>query len=441
MAIYTASEAQKQLLNSNRDYNNRLTWQNAIQGVNASANASLAQLEKQYASATADAYTSYLKNKNALEASGAVGTGLQNLLQENYNTLEQAYNSYQQSLLQGQAQVQQAANEQMENIYGELEQQAQNSADYTNAHLDYLQSLWDAYEAGENTLFDDPYWTRFKAYYEPTYDEDGNIVYDFEGNVVHNPDIASLINSDELEQIMFTDGQLNEVGIDILRQLENDTANRDLGVQSWNDYLTETNPELAEWAQSSNPYNYTPGMTNAATMRELYGLSSDDYTYENHKGNLKLDSALNKAFIYANDPDTFDDFDVVADSYWNNYQGWNTLDDISVVAENESDYQSSFRKWLKNNYGTENLHDLDEKEGKYKGETLSETANKQYVQKLFDSLEFFGYTDDDLKDAGIDVDKYLNKAKDFSFTYNDYKEIYDKLKEYTNVDSIQSYIK
>ena len=440
MAIYTASEAQKQILNSNRDYNNRLTWQNAIQGVNASANQSLAQLEKQYAGATADAYTSYLKNKNALETSGAVGVGLQDLLQQNYNDLESAYNSYQQSLLQGQSQVQQAANEQLENIYGSLEQQAQYSADYTNAHVDYLQALWDAYEAGENTLFDDPYWTRFKGYYEPEYDEDGNIIKNVDGSIIYNQDIASLIKSEDLEEIMFTDGQLNEIGMDILRQLENDTANRDLGVQSWNDYLMDTNPELAEWAQSYNPYNYTPGQTNAATMRELYGLSSDDYTYENHKGNLLADSALNKAFIYGLDPDEYNTLDKLQDSYWSN-ETWLNTNDISVIAENENNYRDSFNEWLKNNYGTESLHDLDDKEGSLKGETLAQTANKKFVQKLFDALEYFGYTDEDFREAGINVNEYLRKATDFSFVYDDYKEIYNKLRDYTNTTSLQQYLK
>ena len=427
MAIYTASEAQKQLLNSNRDYNNRLTWQNAIQGVNASANASLSQLEKQYAGATADAYTSYLKNKNALEASGAVGIGLQNLLQENYNTLEQAYNSYQQSLYEGQAQIEQQAQSQLDNIYSALEEQAQNSSDYTNLHMDYLQSLWDAYEAGENTLFDDPYWTRFKAYYEPAYDEEGNVVYDESGNIVYNQDIASLINNQDLERLMFTDGQLNEVGMDILRQLENDTANRDLGVQSWNDYLTENNEELAQWAQSYNPYNYTPGMTNAATMREMYGLSSDDYTYENHYGNLVADNALNRAFqnTYSTSTDM-------------NYETGNLLENTS-----ESDYQTNFKKWLKQRYGTENLHDLDNIEGKHKGDSLAKDANTQFVNDLFENLKSTGFTNDDIQDAGIDTEYYINLAKDFSFTYKDFKEIYDKLNSYVQDKnkSLQKYLK
>lgn len=435
MAIYTASEAQKQLLNSNRDYNNRLTWQNAIQGVNASANASLSQLEKQYAGATADAYTSYLKNKNALEASGAVGTGLQNLLQENYNTLEQAYNSYQQSLLQGQAQVQQAANEQLENIYSSLEEQAQNSADYTNLHVDYLQSLWDAYEAGENTLFDDPYWTRFKAYYEPTYDDNGNIVYDDNGNIVYNQDIASLINSKDLEQMMFTDGQLNDIGKDILRQLENDTANRDLGVQSWNDYLTDTNPELAEWAQSYNSYNYTPGMTNAATMRELYGLSSDDYTYENHYGNLVADNSLTQGILTMLGSEDA--------RYGQLYKEKGQLSYDDVMNMSEDDYRNAVKKWLKSNYGTENLHDMDDMEGTQKGQTLAQDANAKFVQNLFDNLETYGFTDEDFKAAGINITDYLNKARLFSFTQKDFNEIYKKLYNLVqdNTKSLREYLK
>lgn len=280
--IYSESQAQKHLLENNRDYKNRLTWQNAIQGVNAQANNAQAKLAEQYVNASADAYTSYLKNQNALKSSNVVGLGQQNLLEQNNLALQDAYNTYAQNLSEGQAKIENSRLAGMEQISSALEQQAKYTADYTNAHIDYLKELYRQYEAGENQLFDDPEWARYLEYTTPTYDSQGNIVYDEDGNIVYDKTIPSLISDKNLMGLMYDDKGLTFQGADILDQLEHQIAQSGYGGSnySWSDYLAETNPELLEWANTYNPYNYTPEGTNAATLNTMYGIASDDYTYQ-----------------------------------------------------------------------------------------------------------------------------------------------------------------
>lgn len=279
--IYSESQAQKHLLENNRDYKNRLTWQNAIQGVNAQAQNAQAQLAKAYVDASADAYTSYLKSQNALKSSDIVGLGRQNLLEQNNLALQDAYNTYAQNLSEGQAEIENSRLAGMEQISSALEQQAKYTADYTNAHIDYLKELYRQYEEGENQLFDDPEWARYLEYTTPTYDSQGNVVYDKNGNIVYDQTIPSLISDKNLMSLMYDDKGLTLQGADIFDQLEHQIAQAGYGGSnySWSDYLAETNPELLEWASTYNPYNYTPEGTNASTLNTMYGMASDDYTY------------------------------------------------------------------------------------------------------------------------------------------------------------------
>ena len=273
--IYTASQAKKELLESNRNYNNRLTWQNAITGVNAQSMEAQSKLNQQYINASTDAYVQYLQNKNALEGSNVVGVGREQLLQQT----EIAYNSYAQSLQSGRADISASQQEQLTNIEDALEQQAQYTADYTNAHIAYLKELWSRYKKGENTLFDDPNWAKYKRYIVPMTDENGNPLTDENGNVIYDETQPSLLTDDEIIALLYDEQGLTFSGVDFFDQLENEIANYDTGY-SWSDYLQETNPELYDWANSYNPYNYTSEGSNAGTMRTMYGMLSDDYTYQ-----------------------------------------------------------------------------------------------------------------------------------------------------------------
>lgn len=75
-------------------------------------------------------------------------------------------------------------------------------------------------------------------------------------------------------------GNLTEAGINYYDFLENYAATRKDAGPSWEQYLSETNPELLDWAKTYNPY--LAGTNDpfwAGTMRTAHGTMSNDYKY------------------------------------------------------------------------------------------------------------------------------------------------------------------
>lgn len=271
-AVWTANNVASQLYNQNRDYNNRLTWQNALFANDAAAGVAQDKLIDDYTSASSEAYVSYLRNKNNIENSAVAGEGKQELLSQNDIALQEAYDSYRAQLAEGSAQVAASAQESETAIREALQQQAQYTADYANAHWDYLKQLYYDYTQGENKVFDNKLWSKYIVQ-QPVLDAEGNEMHDDKGNVITEP---RLMTREELASTLYDgDGNLTIAGVDFYDQIENAVAQSGTGM-SWGDYLAENNEELFNWAQSYNPYNYTFEGTNAGTFRTMVGMAADD---------------------------------------------------------------------------------------------------------------------------------------------------------------------
>lgn len=271
-AVWTANNVAGQLYEQNRDYNNRKTWQSLFsQNANTAMQAEN-QLVQDYSKATTQAYTSYLQNKNAIENSAYVGSGKQALLSDNEQILQDAYNSYRNSLSEGQSAISEALTEGDTAISEALQQQAQYTADYANAHWDYLEQLYYDYTQGENTVFDSKLWSKYVTN-TAVLDENGNPMYDEKGEPITE---ARIMTRDELaSQLYDANGNLTLQGVDFYDQIENAIAQSGKGM-SWGDYLASNNEDLFNWATSYNPYNYTFEGTNAGTFRTMVGMAADD---------------------------------------------------------------------------------------------------------------------------------------------------------------------
>lgn len=313
-SILTGQQAAAQIYNSDRDYQNRLTWQNMLRTNDLSAGRMAQQLENEYASATVDAYTSYLSNKAAVENSALVGSGKNLAMEQADQVYSEAYQSYMNSLVEGQTQVENARAQQEQAILDAMSEQGENIAAYNNLHWDYLNKLWEDYTAGENDIFSGengtPYLFREKFLKEVETDENGVPV---DENAVQIGNKWYILNDrDELAGRLYNeDGTLTEEGIDFYDSLENAAANGLIDAVSWGDYLSETNPELFDWANAYNPYNYTFDGTNAGSFNTMVGRASSDnrwYFAERYGG---FDGEqLNKMFadFTANLDETFEDY-------------------------------------------------------------------------------------------------------------------------------------
>lgn len=274
-AVWTSKNVANQLYEQNRDYNNRQTWHTALAENTAQGATALAELERQYNTATNEAYVSYLKNKNALQNSAVAGEGKDELLSQNDLALQEAYDSYRNSLTEGSAKIASAVVESETAINEALEEQAQYTADYANLHWDYLEQLFYDYSQGENTIFDSKLWSKYTVD-EPVLDAEGNPMYDEQGNPVTE---KRIMTRDELaSQLYDENGNLTMQGVDFYDQIENAVAQGGTGM-SWGDYLAENNEDVFNWATNYNPYNYTFEGTNAGTFRTMVGMASTDNMY------------------------------------------------------------------------------------------------------------------------------------------------------------------
>lgn len=282
MAIpFTASQAKTNLYNENRDYYNRKTWENLLSQNRQSAVAAENQLVKDYTQASTAAYTSYLQNRANIENSTLFGDSKQNMLLENRINLEEAYNTYRSNLAKGEQDVSKQYQENVSAIDQALETEAQNYLDYENLHYDYLKELFDK----SPQLYDDPrfaqYITRDKVLNEET--REWEIDPETGEYVLQDPRLKTI---DELYKEMYTLNnetgvyEMNQAAVDYYDMVENLAAYESIeGARSWQSFLEETNPELAEWAASTDQYNYTTAGTKAGSFKTITGRESTDFAW------------------------------------------------------------------------------------------------------------------------------------------------------------------
>lgn len=292
MAIpFTASQAKTNLYNENRDYYNRKTWENLLSQQEQSAIAAENQLVKDYTQASTAAYTSYLQNRANIENSALFGESKQKILSENQLNLEEAYNTYRQNLAQNEQAVQKSYQEGVSAVDKALEKQAEYTAQYESSHYGYLQDL-----VKQNPwLLNNADFSRYVTKDILRNEETGEYLVDESGQYQYDePRLKSMqelyYGADGLlTPILDENGnktgeyELTPEGADFYDMVENLVASGSIegiaDAKSWQQYLEETNPELAEWARSYNPYDYTKAGTNEGTFKTLTGRSSADFDW------------------------------------------------------------------------------------------------------------------------------------------------------------------
>lgn len=274
-SIFTGDVIKSQLEDANRNYYGQRTWAKLFGDLDLSKQLGTENLIRDYGAIMGEAYKASKANQSAILGSN-IGQGYKNaMLEENQLTLDKAYDSYMSQYLTEQAQLNQSIETQRQSINKELDTLAQRTADYGNAHFDYLQALWDKHEAGELNF--NPFkLAQFQKFLTPQYDADGNPVLDAEDNP-----IMTFKHMSEIQNGLFDEaGNITQEGIDFFDMLEHEQA---LNPYSFADYLSEADKELYEWSRSENPYNFAPNAVglsiNDATFRQMVGQSSLDEKY------------------------------------------------------------------------------------------------------------------------------------------------------------------
>lgn len=273
------------------------------------------QVEQQYGEQIGAAYkTAMAQRANILESN--LGTGYKTELSEDVQkSLNQAYDAYMSKMSQSKQQIAETVSEANTEVDDVLQKYAENTAAYRNAHGDYAQS-WVDYM--RNNLSEEEY-AKFitspdwRNYVTLDFGDDESAASQYQllqkfvdAGIMTDQQLREayakyyrLKTTEELSTPTFVEevdpetgetfrkytsivddeGNITAAGKNYFDFLENYAATREGKGPSWEQYLSENNPELLDWAKTYNPYNYTDDPTNAGTFRTVYGTASTDYKY------------------------------------------------------------------------------------------------------------------------------------------------------------------
>ena len=266
-SIFTGDVIKSQLEDANRNYYGQRTWAKLFGDLDLSKQLGTENLIKNYGNLVGEAYLASKANERSILGSNAFEGFKQAALDENQLTLEKAYDSYMSQYLSDQQALNKGIAQERATLNQELDTLAQRTADYGNAHFDYLQALWDKHQAGELNFnpFEQP---QFAQYLTKEKDADGNEIQVFDIDKIQ----AGLFDENDT---------LNQRGIDFFDMIEHDDILNEN--YSFADYLQENDKELYEWGRSENPYNFAPNKKglnlNDATFRQMVGQSPLDEQY------------------------------------------------------------------------------------------------------------------------------------------------------------------
>lgn len=264
--VVTGSSVRSQLMEANKDYYGRNTWEQAFGQVRIAQDRAMSQLDKSYGDAMSQAYAASLQQQNAIQASG-LGQGFKSALQsQNEASLDDAFKSYRESYLSSKAEVDSSTNEAIAQINSAIDEQANNVAAYTNAAFDYLPWL---YENHKDVFENDPALSRYLVYET---NDDGT------KTATGVQDLrATMFSMDENGQPV-----LNDAGLDFFNFVQNYGATGNLGGKTFTDYLhnssSSSNKKILEWLSSPDPYS--SGKLNSDTVNEILGLDKNAGPYQ-----------------------------------------------------------------------------------------------------------------------------------------------------------------
>ena len=280
--IFDASQIKSQLSEANRDYMGRKTWESLYGSINLNEQNQLGQLQTNYAQAVSKAYAQ-AQASNASIAASNLGQGYKAAAMSDVDAaLQQAYDSYRNSYLEGAAEVQNTAAQAIQKVSDVQTTQAENYKKLADKHYDYLKYLFDKYSEGaaEDNPFlnDDPLNVLWRRYTYKYYDPD-DPAYEINKKLGVNYETRLRDWSDIQSEMFDEQGNLTKFGTDFYDQMFNQNAYEGNTELSFGRWLADTDEDLYNWSQSYNPYDFTGAGTNLGSFKTFVGMGSTDEQY------------------------------------------------------------------------------------------------------------------------------------------------------------------
>ena len=263
---FMASDIAKILEQNDIQQNGIRTWRKLFGNASLGYNAQRGALKSDYSDVIAQAYKSNLAQQNAV-ASAGLNLGATNELmgltqQDLHNTYQTYMNNYKQSL----SALDENYSNEVKSLNNALLERAQNYADYFSAGVDYFYNHLTG-----------------STYNGADYFSDKGMDWLWE----NTPD-KSLASREQLMNMLFDEnGTLTKEGTQFFDAIYNATPygyTRDDGsrTMSFDEWLSNENSDLREWAASIDNFNYNFARTNKGTANILLGRESTDEKY--HRG-------------------------------------------------------------------------------------------------------------------------------------------------------------
>lgn len=315
--ITTKSGYKTALEESERDMFGNYTWRQAAANIDYQSKLAEAQARQLYGEDVATAYQAATQQR-ATVAGSNLGQGTKSQYQLDIeNALSQAY---EQSLANYQENVSNISTQYtntMSTLDKTLEERSANMQTFQDEHYKYLEYLdkWrqdnDLTEDELNKFFDLTGWGKYYTDV-PTYDIEGNVI-STEKRLKTWEELSTPVRDEVTgEYISFYDneGNLTRAGKNFFTQIENYYGSQAVNegqtaIPSFASYLYDANPELYEWANTYNPYSYTPTTTgvsqNLGAFRQMLGINSDadEYRFLDYYGGLsktQIDGVFNDVY-------------------------------------------------------------------------------------------------------------------------------------------------
>lgn len=245
------------------------TWRSLFGNASLANASAMDKLTSSYSDAIAQAYRANLEQENQIMGAGLSSGATRNLLALSRDELQQTYDNYLANYSSALGDVASAYNEEVATIAGALGDRAQNLSDLYNSAYDYL----------VNELYPSTYT-----------DKEGNVsnyLDDYGLNWLYNTDdtgVMTLKNWDQIAKVAFDEEEnINEYGQNLFNALFNarpegyqltDSDGNIVNTRTFDQWLSDVNPELREWYAGADPFNYTFAGTNKGTAQTLLGMDS-----------------------------------------------------------------------------------------------------------------------------------------------------------------------
>lgn len=277
------------------------------------------QVEQQYGEQIGQAYKSAMAQRSNILSSN-LGTGYKEaMLGDTDQYLAKAYDQYMSKLSESKQAIASSVSKANEAVTGQLEKQAANVLElnksyspYSEYYMEWIRNNLSEEEYSEivnsadwknymTADFGDDTETQARYNELAALEEAGTLSPEQEAELKQlrasyyrlksEEELATPAYVEEVDpetgetykhwtSIVDDQGNLTEAGINYYVFLENYAATRKDAGPSWEQYLSETNPELLDWAKTYNPYLAgTKDPFWAGTMRTAHGTMSNDYKY------------------------------------------------------------------------------------------------------------------------------------------------------------------